>query len=641
MPDNSNLDDLFVPVDQGMRSARTVLLTVNVICAFLFLMVFELVLGWQGFRGSASRRIYAESLARLAEIQYFERSNLNEFDRGVLDLANCHTKEILGFYDSSKSFAPCDTDTAERDSCFRKLRSQIQHGLDSLPVWYQEERIRVFAADVKRLQERYKDSVEIVLPRDRSSVAHSTTETRLTFNSTTTRNRSRKKSKELTKIGLEFSKGPPSESEAFTSNYEISFHVQEILDRFRVNEETRGRRVGRREFEFPIIGTTMQIEDISLPVAIFLMLLAFWLYTATMRAFNSAKVYLQRTGVLVGDPRGWEESHIGVLYDNIARLVNRFQFVRLRERSRSTGRCVMLESARRSFSKASGVPDWETLRIDTESDSLSAGEQLVRREPWPDLAILWLFLSPFLVVTSGVLANCHESFLNDVRWHGTAFQWREGTLWVFVVTQGLVVGCAVFLFRIAFKLRKGFLKLAVRCSRIWEQAAEKAGTGGTPIHMRMGGCTESGERSSHMSRVWSTDRATFGLIAVSPFVVFGAFSTLYSQGMGFERHYFVQLGGAIAYLVILALYVGALLVTFSRRELPRLRRLGLGYTFILLPLSGILALPPVSEAAKYFYVVLLPTGLSVLGIIAVGFACRVYDRIRHGMRSKSHRRDNG
>jgi hypothetical protein len=419
-------------IDHGLRSARTILLTINIVCAFLFLAVFELVLGWQSFRPGASRYIFAESLAVLATTPM--TTPLSSYELEIVKLARLRCCTIL----DNQVDMQCTSALNLDDSTGMRLRDKLIKKLNTSAVWVEEEQLRSFIVDVE-LMGTYLD--------EKASAAVAALEAKrleitlpLTSNNTIATGRPVDDICGSGRVGLDPASARDTAVEkevvhkrqlGFTSN-RISYHLQEIIDRDQVNDETKGRRVSRREFPFPVIGAVMQLEDISLPIAIFLLLLTYWLYTSLMRAYDPAMLYLDYCRRESAKPRDSSEKDVSICRQQFELMINRFQFFRVIVRSNGA--------------------------------EVDAKAKLVLY-----LGILWLFMAPYLVIMSSVLANFHETFILDVRYHGSTFAHKSSTVTAFWTISAVVGACAVFLAWIARKARNGFLNLFDAFSTAWNK----------------------------------------------------------------------------------------------------------------------------------------------------------------------------
>lgn len=83
-------------VEKNVRSARNILLTLTVICAFLFAVIFETSFGWPNPRPSGSHEIFVNKITKLAEQTESARSeNLTTLERGICSLAADHYRAMV------------------------------------------------------------------------------------------------------------------------------------------------------------------------------------------------------------------------------------------------------------------------------------------------------------------------------------------------------------------------------------------------------------------------------------------------------------------------------------------------------------------------------------------------------------------
>lgn len=229
-------------LQDAVKSVRAILLSINVICGFLFLIVFEMMFGWQNIRPAASHAVFVEQLARLAaydpEVCAAARNSydsLGTFGQAVVDLAGARVTELLGHSPNSFSW------TKPIDSASVLIRDSLWVRLGAKPTWEKEGQLGSFA----RLIEVCR---ETLLKR---------TEADSSFNAGMT--------------------GHLVNCLFVIPNNEVSMAIQEISDRNRVNEETRGRRIERRVYYVPLIGISAQLENVNSAVVLFLVFLTFWL----------------------------------------------------------------------------------------------------------------------------------------------------------------------------------------------------------------------------------------------------------------------------------------------------------------------------------------------------------------------------
>lgn len=315
-------------VDESLKSTRGILLTINVICAFLFILIFEMIFGWQSLRPSASQKIIVENIAKLATYH----DSLTSIDSKSQEF------KILQIADTCISLMLSGADSIQRD--FITLRHGLDSTLSKHPPWIQENYFR--------------------------------------------------------RIGFEFGKLDTMMGMVNSSCYpEIYFCYQEIMDRFEVNEETRGRRISRLEKAFPIIGASFQNADMVIPVALFLILLSYWLYTSLLKAHDCAYSFLRRNDFCIRMNR-----------DILKLLLAKFQFYNWRPLDEFWGKKMGIGLQKKA--KRAAGPTRE------------ANSEGIYTIKWRR-GVIWLFMTPYLVVMSEVISYIHEAYILDYRYHGSAF----------------------------------------------------------------------------------------------------------------------------------------------------------------------------------------------------------------------------
>jgi len=340
----------YEPVERNLRGARNIQLGINIICAFLFILLFELIYGWQHFRPAASRKMFVENLARLAlpdtVLMHKDISKLSPYAQWVVKIARLHCSRIVN-PDSIYSLSSISVTQNPFLGCTKSndLRDKLDSNLSRDSIWYQEEYLRLFVYDVDSL----KKGLEKRLERQFDTIADS--------------------SRSIAYIDS-LSLGEPF----------ISFHLQEIKDRFQVNEETRQRRVSPRRYEVPVIGIQVQMEDLGIPIAVFLLILTYWLFRSLLNAYDSTLSYLLYLDGLKDLKKEDKEYKLRI-------LINKYHFIDFDPKN----------------------PNSFQLR----------------------LGLIWLFLLPYLVVMAHLLANLHEATLLDFRYHGSDYFFNSSTLYAF------------------------------------------------------------------------------------------------------------------------------------------------------------------------------------------------------------------
>jgi hypothetical protein len=147
-----------------------------------------------------------------------------------------------------------------------------------------------------------------------------------------------------------------------------------------VNEETKGRRVSPRKYEVPVIGVQAQMEDLGIPIAVFLLILTYWLFRSLLNAYDSTLSYLLYLDGRKDLKKEDKEYKLRI-------LINKYHFIDFDPKN----------------------PNSFQLR----------------------LGLIWLFLLPYLVVMAHLLANLHEATLLDFRYHGSDYFFNSSTLYAF------------------------------------------------------------------------------------------------------------------------------------------------------------------------------------------------------------------
>jgi hypothetical protein len=371
-------------LDHSLRSARGTLLAINLISAFLFLTIFEMILGWQMFRPSASERIFCERLADIAT--YHRETCRTPAEKALVDLGASFAMQIL-------QDAGNDSTTVSRDA--PAFRAPLQNALSKEPTWAREDYLRSFAKDTEKVLAAVADSLKAqVMPAD-SSARNATLVLTVIADSLFAKHPLGSVVRAAAPKALS---GASYACSASVRSLTLAFALSEIEDRARVNDETKGRRVSPRIQSFPIIGKAMQVEDVTVPVAIFLLLLTYWMRTSLVRAYEAAYTLLRRP----------------ISRARLDRVIDRFQFIHQQE----------------------------------------AGNN-----PGMHHGFVWLLLAPYLVVASSIVINFHELVLLDTRAHGSGYALGGDIARVFFTTQVMSVAAAIGLFWLGSKSYREFGQL--------------------------------------------------------------------------------------------------------------------------------------------------------------------------------------
>lgn len=586
-------DDALQVLDSNLHSARLVLLTINVICGFLFLMVCELVFGWQAFRPSASNYIFCDRLAVLASAAEGEGST---FERGLILLARKRVNNILGVEAVKQANANGGADSlwvpqpwfghtrTDSPTTVDSLRRLLITKTKSLRIWEAEEHLRGFVRDYLAYEKGVSDAVGKVTVASESSVK-SISEQRGPSGGYIPVCSSNATSVSFRTLLLVHGADPAILLDPVTvtdtvstrahlevaardiPNATLAFSLQEILDRHRVNETTRGRRVAPRAYEFPVIGTATQVEDINLPVAAFLILLSHWLYTSLRRAYDAARSYLRQLPPTRPLSKMAELQYLS--------LFNRFQFLFL------TGK--------------------------RKEDTV-----LPRRLQY-DRGMLWLTMPPYLVVASSIMANLHETVLLDARSHGATFHLSSAPIVAFTTFDFLLVSAAVYLAIIAYRAKNAFLEAYLSARIKWSGFRDEK-----RLRVRLAPLVRS---SSSVSQGW---------IAAAPFVIFGSLTCLSTVQDRFLYDYFLGWDTMWVFLLVVAVYTWGLMQIMRRRPNYRARFVANSLIFALIPVLMLALALDVSTTSRAVGIspisIAIPPALSGLAIVACGLIYGVYQR---------------
>ncbi len=536
MKDESFLDS----VESGLRSTRSIILTINIIGAFLFLLVFEIVLGWQQFRLSASKTIFSDAFSK---ILVANSDSFTAYELEVKELANYYYVTWL---------------EAEPDTNAEVNKENVRAYIDAKEIWVQEEVLSNFMEELKMLTVRYEEKSKKLADTlcdfiinnqesDKVYVIDSLRSDGIVLNS-------------LNEV-LRNPTDTLSRTVVMRKNEQLSFYVQEILDRSKVNAEASGRLVSRRDYAFPIIGTDIQIEDVSIPVVLFLILLTFWMRTSIKKAYDSARILLEANNA---DKEGLDRTLL-------KKLLSKFQFMRWKESS--TRDPLPNGSVCKSLIKY--IDRRWSLRgvfTDKENGREQGGRVYLK------IGYVWLLISPYLVVTSSILINAHEYFVIDIQQHGLDTIFCSDIDRVFIFLKILLVTGAMYLAWVARYSLFNFVKLYLRvlnCSILGENnlALHKKGDSKEDADSESL-IRDNCERRS--KQILEKARVLYYWLLLAPFVLFGTFSAFQIFSYISGKDYFPSPILTLLLIAIWAIYGVATAFIFKIEVLKRSTRMCLG-----------------------------------------------------------------
>jgi hypothetical protein len=463
-------------ISTNLTGARRILLTINIVCAFLFLIVYELSLGWQLYRPSSSLKMYAYNLSVLTSNK--NNGRLTEFEKGVVKIAHIHSAII-----ASDSFA---------------TEKAIGEKLKAYPIRQQEEFIRMFVADINNYEAFYKKNIEAdigsfykdrIIKGDAAILIHPPYNDSLSLHNP--------------KFGLAFI--DTSAYCRFYKNDTIAVAIQEIQDRFKVDEASRGRIIEKRTVQLPIMSNVMQIEDVSIPVAIFLILMLYWVKAGFNNAYESARHYLK---FVDDDKHLMTDTHYK---EHLQALLSRFQFID--------------KNPQDSYHLKSKYRHWLDIIRHNIGKPINAKINV-------KYSIIWLFMGPYLVLMSSVIANAHEFLSLDYAFHFTNKIYEADTAKVFLLESFLLFISCAFLASAAWLITMGFVDISWRIENAYRRVNDPM----LIYSMR------------------SKAQFVFLWILAAPFVFFSTLSIFHSIGIFQYNLYFMNKWYVLGFLLIVCVY---------------------------------------------------------------------------------------
>jgi len=234
-----NLDS----IDRSVRSARSVLLVINVICGYLFILQWQMMFGWQLIRPAASFTIYIENLAKLASLspQYRPECKLSigtfsSFENAVTEMAFDRVAAIV------------DTNFIRTCPSAEKLADTLKfhwcHSDGKLKTWQKEQELASFAIAIqekkKYLEELFKSKCEKKAASLAEEINQRDTCKFEDNDSLFLKCLSTKMDHLETGLNSAFGRELQTyDSILIVRDSTIAFACQEILDRYDINEQTR------------------------------------------------------------------------------------------------------------------------------------------------------------------------------------------------------------------------------------------------------------------------------------------------------------------------------------------------------------------------------------------------------------------
>jgi hypothetical protein len=496
-------------VEKSVRNARNILLTLTVICAFLFAVIFETFFGWPNLRPSGSHEIFVKKITELAQETESEQfNNLTTLERGICSLAAYQFRDMV------------EDSEAEYDTLM------LKKALENKKPHEKERYLAVFAQSIRQYEESLKKAYDHYMedtlePRripDAEKAgsmeirAYKKTETgeirfSVTFNTKEAMDKAR------TGIGGAGDKAITATRALGYSDPDIEWAVREILNRDEVNQ--RIRKLSSSRHPIPIIGVTLPLEDINIVVSTVLLLLVFWLASAARRMRDSVEL----CHPIIEDPKYKRE-----------------------ERRKDLQMLIRLIASSFFFIECEYTPNHLPQKSNLSGEEQDEREPLVRLRFAHRAALLIFF--PYLIVASGALGTTfYENLLLDIQRHGEFHFFAAATFkaqMLLGVASGVV---AALVFRLAYLTSRNFYGLYKDLvSVVMVADGQKAQTRGGNPPWRPG------------------VKAAFWLLGCLPGIVFGSYILIFWLASFVYRGYFLNViwtwaYGAIVLAAFIILYV--------------------------------------------------------------------------------------
>lgn len=544
------MDHRIEDVEKHVQSVRQIVLTVNVVCAFVLLLTAQVLFGWQSFRPSASREIFEYNLIEVAKTPVnldSESGSYNRYEQGIVLTARMHVAKLIlgdGWQKDSLLFGRL---SGEKwlESCTLNdslVRKKLDSAMDCLPVWIQEEQLTLFVNDIDsssgksfpppvthifEIMDKTSKNIRVlggvfVIDTLDSSRAASLNRLRPLY------------VRPLTPIDSIYTETrSPDRMRRQIDHVDLLFCVQEIRDRQEVNEQTRGRRISPREKAFPILGTSFQMEDVGIPIAVFFLFLAYWLYGAMSNEHESTRLLLNN---------GRKDAETAIDEPFLKKLATIFFFIEWPAKRVNPPALV------------------RRLRILGRRNSIGVLKYAcppIRRVAIPQarLGLMWLLMAPYLVTMGWILANLHETMLLDFRNHGGLEALNSGLGHTYMLKLFVESSLAGAMAWFGWKSIKTFI-----C--IYKEIAEKS----PGLQLATGSCAETKKlKRAFARRLWWHSRALTIWVILTPFLTFGVFVGFYYTKFQFSYDYFLNRSQLVIYISTLTIFIVSTAYVFSRK----------------------------------------------------------------------------